>query len=85
MSVRELETAVKHLNRSEISTPKKEQSLPLVDYLGELEMKVQRALGRRCKIEENGKKKSITLFYEDNEDLDELLTTICGKDFLNEF
>ena len=31
-----------------------------------------------------GKKKSITLFYEDNEDLDELLTAICGKEFLEE-
>ena len=28
---------------------------------------------------------NLTLFYEDNEDLDELLKTICGEEFLEEF
>ena len=49
-----------------------------------MEIKVQSHLGRRVNIDGKGKKKSITLFYEDNEDLDELLKTICGEDFLDE-
>jgi predicted RNA-binding protein Jag len=67
--------------------PKKEveeKPLPIVDYFRELELRVQSHLGRRVKIEEKGRKKTITLSYEDNEDLDELLRTICGADFLEE-
>ena len=55
-----------------------------MDYFRELELRVQSHLGRRVKIEEKGRKKTITLSYEDNEDLDELLKLICGDDFLEE-
>ena len=50
-----------------------------------MELRIQRQLGRKVKIESKGKKKALTLYYEDNEDLDELLKTICGNDFLEEF
>jgi hypothetical protein len=82
ISVRQLEEEVKRINK-----PKKEveeKPLPIVDYFRELELRVQSHLGRRVKIEEKGRKKTITLSYEDNEDLDELLRTICGADFLEE-
>jgi ParB family chromosome partitioning protein len=82
LSVRQLEEEVKRINK-----PKKEveeKPLPIVDYFRELELRVQSHLGRRVKIEEKGRKKTITLSYEDNEDLDELLKTICGADFLEE-
>jgi ParB family chromosome partitioning protein len=82
LSVRQLEEEVKRINK-----PKKEvteEPLPIVDYFRELELRVQSRLGRRVKIEEKGRKKTITLSYEDNEDLDELLKTICGADFLEE-
>ena len=82
LSVRQLEEEVKRANK-----PKKEveeKPLPIVDYFRELELRVQSRLGRRVKIEEKGRKKTITLSYEDNEDLDELLKAICGEDFLEE-
>ena len=82
LSVRQLEEEVKRVNK-----PKKEveeKPLPIVDYFRELELRVQSHLGRRVKIEEKGRKKTITLSYEDNEDLDELLKLICGSDFLEE-
>lgn len=83
LSVRQLEEEVKRRNK-----PKKPEiepkPLPLVDYFREMELRVQRQLGRQVKIEEKGRKKTITLFYEDNEDLDELLTLLCGKEFLNQ-
>ena len=82
ISVRQLEEEVKRINK-----PKKEveeRPLPIVDYFRELELRVQSHLGRRVKIEEKGRKKTITLSYEDNEDLDELLRTICGEDFIYE-
>ena len=35
-------------------------------------------------IKGKGRKKTITLSYEDNEDLDEVITLLCGADFLEE-
>ncbi len=78
-SVRRLEDEVKRANR-----PKKaeeEAPAPMVDYVGELEQRVQSHLGRKVKIEQGARKKTLTLYYEDNEDLDELLCALCGKNF----
>ena len=61
-----------------------EETVPFVDYFREMELRIQRQLGRKVKIQDSGKKKTLTLYYEDNEDLDELLKTICGNDFLDE-
>ena len=83
LSVRQLEDEVKRANKPKKPEPE-EAPIPIVDYHREMEVRVQSHLGRKVKIEEKGKKKTITLYYEDNEDLDELLTLICGKDFLDE-
>ena len=83
LSVRRLEEEVKIANKPK--KPKKEEdAAPIVDYFREMELRVQSTLGRKVHIEGKGRKKSITLFYEDNEDLDELLKTICGDKFLDE-
>ena len=84
MSVRQLEEEVKRANKPKKVVTEDEEELPLVDYFREMELKIQRQLGRKAKIKDQGKKKTLTLFYEDNEDLDELLKTICGSDFLDE-
>ena len=83
LSVRQIEEEVKRINKPEKPVAE-EEPLPIVDYFREMELRVQSHLGRRVMINGKGRKKSITLFYEDNEDLDELLSTICGKDFLEE-
>ena len=83
LSVRQLEDEVKRINK-----PKKEKSeeepIPFVDYFREMELRMQRTLGRKVRIDGKGKKKALTLYYEDNEDLDELIKAICGADFLDE-
>ena len=84
LSVRQLEEEVKRINKPKKELPP-EAPLPYVDYFREMELRVQSELGRRVMINGKGRKKSITLFYEDNEDLDELLKKICGEDFLKEF
>ena len=85
LSVRQLEEEVKKINKQKpIVEIEEEEILPLVDYFKEMEIKIQSHLGRVVKINGSGKKKSVTLFYEDNEDLDELLKVICGDDFLEE-
>ena len=83
-SVRQLEEEVKRINKPKKEESDEEEALPIVDYFREMELRVMSHLGRKVKIDGKGRKKSITLFYEDNEDLDELLTAICGKDFLDE-
>lgn len=84
-SVRQLEEEIKRINKIKDSEPMPDEpELPVVDYFREMEIRMMSHLGRKVKIEGKGRKKSITLFYEDNEDLDDLLTTICGKEFLEE-
>ena len=86
LSVRQLEEEVKRVNKpKKAPKPEIEEASPIVDYFREMELKIQRQLGRKVKIEDKGKKKTLTLFYEDNEDLDDLLKAICGSDFLNDF
>ena len=84
-SVRQLEEEVKRINKPvKLTPPEAEDELPVVDYFREMELRMMSHLGRKVKIDGKGRKKSVTLFYEDNEDLDELLTAICGKEFLEE-
>ena len=84
MSVRRLEEEVKRINRKKPKKEEEPEAEPLVNYTREIELRIQRHLGRKAKIKDSGKKKTLTLFYEDNEDLDEPLKLICGADFLDE-
>lgn len=84
LSVRVLENHVKLANKPQKPTVEDEEPLPFVDYFHELEIRVQSHLGRKVKIDGKGKKKTITLSYEDNEDLDEILKLLCGSDFLKD-
>ena len=78
------EDLVQRINRKKPKKEEEEETVPLVDYNREIELRIQRHLGRKAKIQDKGKKKTLTLFYEDNEDLDELLKLLCGEDFLDE-
>ena len=84
LSVRVLEEEVKRMNRAKHEVVTAEEPAPLVDYFRELELRVQSHLGRKVKIEGRGRKKTLTFSYEDNEDLDELLALLCGREFLDE-
>ena len=84
LSVRMLESLVKLANKPAKPVLDEDDTPPLVDYFRELEIRVQSHLGRKVKIDGKGRKKTITLSYEDNEDLDEILKLLCGSDFLNE-
>ena len=84
LSVRVLENLVKLANKPQKPTVEDEEPLPLVDYFHELEIRVQSHLGRKVKIDGKRRKKTITLSYEDNEDLDEILKLLCGSDFLKD-
>lgn len=81
LSVRELEALVKRANRPIRETPEETPAFK-VDYVAELERKITADLGRRVKIAAKGKQKTLTLFFEDNEDLDALLRRIMGDEFV---
>lgn len=86
LSVRDAEEAARRLNKRATDAEREEatEKEVKVDYVAELEKRVMQHLGRKVQITATRNKKSITLYYEDNEDLDELLASICGKDFMNE-
>ena len=83
LSVRVLEEEVKRMNKPKKEEPE-DEPLPIVDYFRELELRMQTSLGRRVEIKGKGRKKTITLTYEDNEDLDEIIKLLCGPSFLEE-
>ena len=85
LSVRVLEEEVKRMNKpKKVEESEEDAPAPIVDYFRELEIRMQSHLGRRVKIDGKGRKKTITLSYEDNEDLDEIISMLCGKQFLEE-
>ena len=82
LSVRETEKLVKMMIDAE---SKKEEVKVIhdVDHTRSLELLVQKKLGRTIKINEKGKKSTITIGYSDNEDLEKLLVMLCGESFLD--
>lgn len=91
LSVRMTEEAVRKMNRRRTMLERaaddeeEESAAPVVDYGRELERRVMKTIGRRVKLNTKRGKKCITFFYEDNEDLENFLRTVCGKDFFEEF
>lgn len=83
LTVRDTEKLVKRLN-----SDKKEENnieeLPLVDYKKELERRMTARMGRQFRIKDKGKKKTLEIEYSDNEDLEELITSICGNNIFDE-
>ena len=84
LSVREVENEVKKLNKPQKEEEETPESFGEKDYVADLERRLMRSLGRKAKIKHKGTQKSITLFYEDNMDLEVLLAQLCGSDFNQE-
>ncbi len=83
MSVRAAEAAAKSMNKT-ASRPQKGTDGELiarvnVDYVRVLEDKAREALGRPVTIKSTGRKKTVSIGYEDNEDLEALLRALCGE------
>ena len=88
-SVREMEEEVRRTNKmlaeAQNAAEDAPENAPLkIDYVKELERKMVSLLGRKVKLCTKGAKKSVTLYFEDNDDLENLLEQICGKDFLSQ-
>ena len=75
LSVREVEKAVKRANAPKKKTPPAPRDGEV--YARALEDRAREALGRRVKIAV-GREKALKIYYEDNEDLEELLAALNG-------
>ena len=82
MSVRDTEKLIRKMNAEKLNVDKPAPA-ECINYTRELERKVEKALGRRVKIKENGKLSSISIGYTDYEDLEKVLLALCGKDFVD--
>ena len=82
LSVREVEALVRKYNSVEDDAEVNEdsESEQRRVYMKELEDKARTALGRKVKLRETGRKKTVELSFEDDEDLENLLKTLVGQD-----
>ena len=81
LSVRETEKLVKSMNQELLTEPR---VVTDVDHTKILEQKVQSIIGHTVKIVQNGKKSSINIGFSDNDDLEKILTLLCGDKLNNE-
>ncbi|MBR2381538.1 MAG: ParB/RepB/Spo0J family partition protein [Clostridia bacterium] len=85
LSVREVEGAVKKLNTvveiEEIDDADAVNTTVMTKiHLRELEKRSRETLGRKVKIVNNAKKKVIEIAFDSDEDLEALLSRVCGAD-----
>ncbi|MBQ9544734.1 MAG: ParB/RepB/Spo0J family partition protein [Clostridia bacterium] len=82
LSVRQTEALVKGALKKP-KPPKAQADEVLKAHMNELAQKIAAALGRKCSIEpEADGAGRITLEYFDSDDLEELITNLCGEDVL---
>jgi ParB family chromosome partitioning protein len=90
LSVREVENAVKKLNsiseaeaEAEIEAPSPYKMMAR-SYMKDLEKRSMEALGRKVRILQTSRKRVVELSFDDNDDLEVLLSAICGENIFNE-
>ncbi len=84
MSVREIEAMVQRINNLRVE-PDEERVHPQIKaHMKELEHRAMSALGRKVRISRSSHKKVLELSYSDDEDLEALLTSLCGNDIFQE-
>ncbi len=90
MSVREVENAVKKLNaisaeeaEAEIAAPSPYKMMAR-SYMRDLERRSMEALGRKVRILQTSRKRVVELAFDDNDDLEVLLSAICGESIFKE-
>jgi ParB family chromosome partitioning protein len=83
LSVRDVERTVRLMNYTpaEVDTEEQNEAKQRKAYMHDLEHRAVSVLGRRVRILKTAKKKVVELAYSDDDDLAELLKSICGGDF----
>ena len=91
LSVRDTENLVRRANEraAQASEESSEEVVTSASVMRKaqirmLEKKSMSLLGRKVKISTSGKKHTVELYYNDDEDLTALLTAICGEGIFDE-
>ena len=86
LSVRDVERTIRLMNYEPQETEAEEETAltQRKAYMHELEHRAVGVLGRRVRILKTAKKKVVELAYDDDDDLEALLKTICGENFFAE-
>ncbi len=83
LSVREVEALVRRMNVAGEEAPTEAEDsgqLQRKVYMKDLEQRVMTRMGRKVRIHQTGRKHTVELAYENDEDLEELLKLIAGDD-----
>ena len=84
MSVREVEYAVKRMNEKRDEDEEAKVHPQIKVHMRELERRAMSALGRKVRISRSTKKKVVELTYDNDEDLEALLVSLCGNNIFRE-
>lgn len=86
LSVRDTEALVKKLNKEYEKglLPKEENESEEieVDYIKDLEKRAMHITGKRVKIKNKGKVSTVEIDFYGNDDLEDILIKLCGKDII---
>ena len=83
LSVRDVEALVKRINSP--SEPKEDNVHPQIKvHMKELERRAMSTLGRKVRISRSSRKKVVELTYDNDEDLEALLLSLCGEQIFDE-
>ncbi len=83
LSVREVEALVRRYNAETSEPVEIDVTSPNVQrqvYMKDLEGRIRTRLGRKVKIHETARKKTVEFTFEDDEDLENLLKTLVGEE-----
>ena len=83
LSVRDVEKTIRLMNYEPEELEDEEQNAVIQRkaYMHDLEHRAVTVLGRKVRILKTAKKKVVELAYSDDDDLEALLESICGKEF----
>ena len=84
LSVREVEYAVKRMNARAAEDEEAKVHPQIKVHMKELERRAMSALGRKVRISRSSKRRVVELTYDNDEDLETLLISLCGKTIFSE-
>ncbi len=84
LSVREVEYAVKRMNARAEEDEEAKVHPQIKVHMKELERRAMSALGRKVRISRSSKRRVVELTYDSDEDLEALLTNLCGNNIFSD-
>ena len=80
LSVREVESMVRRINTPQPDVDPDRETLQKRIYMKDLEQRVMTRMGRKVRIHQTGRKHTVELSFENDEDLEDLLKLIAGDE-----